>query len=170
MKKKGFILVDESLKLILAAIILVFLIVLLVEVYLVVARNQEQQNLGYAKGTLNNIMAVLASGGTQVQVYNPKGWSISYFPATFSSGQYKGYDLMPQSCSSQGWKSCICIYDLGSIKEANQQGSLITLSFTGSCQQSDFEINNQNANSIQINNPPVTLDINQDAKTIQEAP
>ena len=170
MKKKGFILVDESLKLILAAIVLVFLVVLLVEVYLTAAKNQEQQNLEYAKGTLNNIMAVLASGGTQVQVYNPKEWYISYFPATLPSGQYKGNDVMPQSCSSQGWKSCICIYDLGSIKEANQQGNMVTISITGSCQQSDFEISNQNTNSVQINNPPVTLDINQAAKTIQEAP
>ena len=166
MNKKGFLLGEETVKIILAVIVILFLVFFLVSLYNHYSSNKE---LKYAKASLNYLRAEINSGSERAEIYNPSGWYISSFPSTSS-----GHVWMPRECSSMGWENCICIY---SPKVKNLVGS--SFDVVGYCKKSDFvvegstKLNNPDftgpyENSIEIN-PPLSLLINQTNKTIQRA-
>ncbi len=107
-------------------------------------------------------MSEINSGKENVDIYNPKGWYISTWPqeVTFSStpGPYATRTKQsPASCSDLGWDNCICI--CGGDKAYTCDDSGICLN-----NQQGFTVDNGN---IQINNPPITLNIDQTNKKIR---
>lgn len=174
LNKKGFLLGEETVKIILAVVAIVFLVFLLYSLYNNYSNNQD---LEYAKSSLTYLMGQINSKSASAEIYNPNGWNIASFPQAATS---RGGSTMPKSCSSVGWENCICIYKL--------QGSFFGIPNAadsadkeGTCQQSDFVITGSSATNaggiaggtyvltkgIPIQNPPVTLAINYQTKTIQ---
>ncbi len=171
MNKRGFLLGEETVKIILSVIVILFLIAFVVYLYTNYSHNQ---NLTFAQDSLNQLTSEISSESQQVEIYNPSNWIIASFPSVSTSGVGAGIVQMPEECSSVGWKSCICIYN--SISNVNIQGSSASFSLTGICQQSSFVVNGQissmeqytgpQQNAIKIT-PPLVLSINYSAKTIQ---
>ena len=70
--KKGFLLAEETMKIIIAVISIGFLAFLLVSLYF--ALKSPGQN--YAKDSLNHILSEVKAQRDQIQIYNPENWWI----------------------------------------------------------------------------------------------
>jgi len=100
--KRGFLLGEETLKIIIAVIGIVFLVFLLTSVYFNLTGAQDKK---YADASLNNILvkevARVNSGAeinpAGIQIPNPAGWDL----LSFVQG-----DKKPNSCTEQ---NCICL-------------------------------------------------------------
>lgn len=168
--KRGFLLGEETIKIILAIIAILFLILFIVYLYNNFTQNKE---LDEAKSTLANLVTQLNSGASQFNIYNPTDWLLMSF-APINGGYY------PKSCTANKWAKCLCmcINDLGAATNP-------TCDDDGICQQSDFVVSGQTnvgagtgvnvppviawkSNSILISNPPVLLSIDQSTKTISK--
>jgi len=128
MNKRGFLLAEETLKLVIAVIAIGFLVYFLVSLYF---SSQSSKELGQAESSINFLMNEIEAGKTAVDIYNPKNWWI---------------------LSSNG-ELCIC--------KDNQYASC---NEKGVCEISEFAIEA----GIKIENPPITLNINQESKTINK--
>lgn len=97
MNKKAFLLAEETLKVVVAVICLIFLAYFLTSLYY---SKINDEKLKFAKdilGTLNEKITLLEDGGFFEQdVVNPNGWYLIGFTN----------DIKPNSCSNQ---NCICI-------------------------------------------------------------
>ena len=172
MNKKGFLLAEETLKIIIGVIAIILLIVFLVALY---NNYTGDQFLTQAKSSLTNLVSIVNSGATSSDLYNPTDALLLSF-----SSSNNGY--FPKLCTSNGWAKCLCICnnDIGAATSptCDESGN-------GICQQSDFSVNGQTyvgagigvsvpqiiswkTNSILISNPPVILTINQQTKTISQ--
>ena len=101
--KKGFLLAEETVKIIIALICIGFLIYLLGALYLA---NRDARDLKFAESTLDRLVKDINNGATSFEIYSPTpfgifSWSISSWPS--ASGN------IPKSCSNLGWQNCICI-------------------------------------------------------------
>ena len=102
MNKKGFLLAEETLKIVIALISISFLIYFLVSLYMA---NQDSKNLELAKSSLDHLVEEINSGSTEVEIYNPQGWVVLSWPNEGKS---------PKSCENLNWDNCLCICnDLG---------------------------------------------------------
>ncbi|MBU2616606.1 MAG: hypothetical protein KKB79_01335 [Nanoarchaeota archaeon] len=99
MKKRGFLLAEETLKMILALISIGILAFLLFSLY---GSRQDAANLKFATESLNYLVQEIEAGATQVEIYNPEGWWLISWP-------YE--EKLPNACSNLGWESCLCIID-----------------------------------------------------------
>ena len=148
--RRGFLLAEETLKIILAVIALGFLAFLLFSLY---QNNQESRNLELAKESLNHIFQELNAERTEIEVFNPNGWVISSWP---SGGE------IPLSCSNLGWQSCICICD-----------SQLTRDRKGECENAGICLENSGgfslSENLKIENPPVVLSVDYENNRISEA-
>jgi hypothetical protein len=151
MKKKGFLLAEETLKIILAVIAIGFLAYLLFSLY---QANKDAEDLELAKASLNFLATEINSERAQVEIYNPEGWFISSWP---SEGG------MPLSCSNLGWENCICICgeSLNPFDSAAEECDA-----AGACLENAYELDL--TEKIEIKEPPVTLDIDYENKQISE--
>lgn len=173
MNKKGFLLGEETVKIILSVIAILFLILFIVYLY---NSFTDKQDLQYANDSLRFLVSQIDSGSTNVQIYNPSNWIIASFPSVSASGGIgEGLTGMPRECSSLGWKSCICIYS--GTSNLIRQGSIVSFDISGSCQPSNFNVSGKVQSSQQyigtyyneiIITPPLNLTINQQTKTIQK--
>jgi len=93
--KKGFLLAEETLKIVIA------LIYFLSSLYL---NSQKGKELELAKASLEHLVEEINSISEgepkDVEIYNPKGWSISSWPFE---------NTFPEQCSNFEGNSCICI-------------------------------------------------------------
>jgi len=71
--KHGFLLGEETLKIILAVISIGFLIYFLGALYYNGVKDKE---LDLAKASLEHLVEEINAGATEVEIYNPKGWVI----------------------------------------------------------------------------------------------
>jgi hypothetical protein len=142
MNKKGFLLAEETLKIILAVIVIGFLAYFLASLYLA-NRGEETNNL--AKASLKYLTDQLDSKAAQIQIYNPDGWTIT---------AWKQGGAMPLQCSNSGWNNCICICD----GDCNDNGF---------CSEYGREIFIKDG-SIKISNAPIMLEINYGDKITME--
>jgi len=106
--KRGFLLAEETIKIIIALICIVFLVYFLLSLYFSKVQNE---NIKYAKATLidsdDSIKAVIdrvksgiSEGGSEIKlVHNPKGWYLFSFT---------GNKIKPNSCAGE---NCVCICD-----------------------------------------------------------
>lgn len=176
MNKKGFLLGEETVKIIIAVIAIVFLVALIVGLYTTVSKNKD---LEYAKSTMDNLVNQINAKVDQVYIYNPKDWYISSFPQK----DVDGNELMPRSCSSVGWKNCICVYKLsttflfGAPKPADVSADAegicreLNMAVIGTIYPSDIVIRgiSPSLHGIPINNPPVSLSVDYSNKEIKES-
>ena len=140
MNRKGFLLAEETLKIILAVIAIGFLAYFLVSLYM---SNQNSKNLELAEESLTHLVAEINSEKTEVEIYNPKGWYITSWE-----------EELPLSCSNVDFDSCLCICDGNDVEDCDDKGT---------CLESDFSIED-----VEIKNPPVTLMIDQVNKQISK--
>lgn len=110
--KKGFLLAEETLKIILAIIAILFLTYLLFSIY---QNNKDEKDLKLAKASLDHLIQEMNAEEIEVEIYNPKGWWIISWP-------YKG--KKPLSCSNLGWENCLCIVKLGTLDKLTFSYSL----------------------------------------------
>lgn len=93
--KRGFLLAEETLKIIIAVISIGFLVYFLTALYL---NNKNSEELELAKASLNYIDESIKNNVGEVEIYNPENWIILSW-----------MDDLPNSCSNLGWRSCLCI-------------------------------------------------------------
>ncbi len=150
--KNGFLLAEETLKIVIAVIAIGFLVYFLTSLYF---KNKDSKDLELAKASLNQLVEEINSGQTDVEVYNPTGWVIVSWQHKVLKGTYgfrKEVEDIPNFCKNLGWVNCLCICKDTTI--LNLEGS--DCDSNGFCVQSDFKIKD---NVIKIENPPVKLKI-----------
>lgn len=146
--KKGFLLGEVSLKLVIAVICIGFLAYFLFSLYY---SNVDSKNLELAKESLNFLEQEMAAGHAEVEIFNPKGWKIT----SFGSSEEK-----PNACSNFGWENCICFYDPDAFFKV-WTDKVDEVNSLGTCIESDFVIEEY----IEIENPPIKVNYNE--KTIK---
>ena len=127
MNRRGFLLAEETLKIIIAVIAIGFLAYFLVSLYF---SAQASKELEQAEESLNFILSEAAAGRANVDIYNPKNWWI---------------------LSREG-ETCLC--EKNSLDSCNEKG--ICLDNNG------FLLDP----AIKIEDPPITLNIDQVNKRI----
>ena len=155
MKKNGFLLAENVLKMVIALICIGFLIYLLFSLYY---GNQKAKQLEQAKASLDIIVKAINSGDSSALIYNPSNWFIESWP-------YEG--TMPKSCSSFGWENCICV--CGTTSSINQRAA-------DKCDDSGVCINQEKEiivmgvggkqSPIRIDDTPVTVNIDNKERII----
>ena len=143
--KKGFLLGEETLKIIMALIALAFLVYFLGSLYFNHIKNQEKEE---AKATLEFLLKEINRGAEKIDIFNPDGWLI----VSFSNGKDK-----PESCEG---KNCICICedrgcDVGVCKESEKEIGI----YEDEGHHNSYFINENYLveKSIKIEEPPVRL-------------
>jgi hypothetical protein len=145
--RRGFLLGEETIKIILAVICIAGLIIFIIYIYNGYAGNQDSRN---AEATLNHLLSDIKGGVTQEQIYNPQNWVLISFPS--QSTDQKNF---PPVCTSNKWKTCLCI-----CSDVN------SCSNKGSCVQSDFSVQ---GGFIQFEKLPMPLSISPQSKTISKS-
>jgi len=158
--KRGFLLAEETLKVILAVIAVGFLAYLLFSLY---NANRNSKDLELAKESLSFFQQEIEAKNSQITIYNPNGWNIGSWPHSVTSGFIfkKTETQHPKACSNLGWDNCICIC------EENNKDSCDN-SKTGVCinNKEKFEVEDGN---VEIEKTPITLIINYENKEISKA-
>jgi hypothetical protein len=107
--KRGFLLAEETLKIIVAVICIIFLVYILVSIY---NSNTSAKKIEEAKDVLlrvETIVTALTEGEIESQdVSNPQGWHIYTFTE----------EIKPNSCLNE---NCLCICDNSLIKQLKSQ-------------------------------------------------
>lgn len=164
--KKGFLLAEETLKIILAVIAIGFLAFLLFSLY---NANKTARELELAKESLDFlIQEIEEEGRAEVDIYNPKSWIILSWP-------YGVSEEIPLSCANLAWSNCICIVDdISAVSRAiskipfitNERKRLLKKSNDGACRNNpeSFSI----SGPIKIKPPPITLLIDYQNKIISQ--
>jgi Ca2+/Na+ antiporter len=159
MDKRGFLLGEETVKLILAVIAILFLVLFVVYLYNNFSQNKE---LEQAKSSLTHLTSEISAGSTEVQIYNPKDWVLSSWLSS-TAPIIPGAANMPKQCLINKWDACLCLCAApsGSVKTF-----LVACDTKGICMQNEFSVEN---NVIDIGkNPPLILSINQGEKIIKK--
>lgn len=157
--KKGFLLGEETVKIIIAVIALGFLVYLLVAIYFNSQKDEEQEQ---AKASLDYLITEIASESEEIEIYSPSGWSILSWPFDGKS---------PEVCSSLGWSSCICICETPSFTsfELRTSGNYLdNCNENGVCKENskDLIVGGSSPLPIGIDNPPITLGVNYGSRVI----
>jgi hypothetical protein len=169
MNKKGFLLGEETVKIILAIIAIMFLILFIVYLYNNYSQNKDLEN---AKSSLKHLTDEIKAGAAQVNIFNPGGWILSTF-STSDPVIIAGSEIVPKQCTNNKWDNCIClcISPGGSIKTTQ-----VACDTSGTCQQTDYSVTGEasfvltwKTKSIPISNPPLLLTIDQQNKLIQKS-
>lgn len=175
MDKKGFLLAEETLKIIIAVICISFLVYLLVSLYM----SNKNKDLEFAKQSLGHLVKGLSLGNSYVEIYNPYGWGI----VSFSSPNLLESQI-PKTCIENRWKDCICI-----CKESREELDFRDTLPTGEsdirlsrsriwldgcnnkngavCRENIFSVVGSEGNYVEITNPPVVLEIDYENKIIR---
>jgi len=106
-KKRGMLLAEETIKIIIAVIAIFFLIYFLTSLYLA---HQKSRGLEFAEASLEHLIEHIKNNDgkaetSEVEIQNPSSWWILSWPTTTEDGEI----LMPNSCSNIGLESCVCI-------------------------------------------------------------
>lgn len=149
--KKGFLLAEETLKIIIAVIAIGFLIYFLTSIYL---KSQESEKLELAKASLEHLISEINLERDEIEIYNPSGWIIISFPI----GQAK-----PNYCNNLNWENCLCICN-EAWNTIRDSGLATDCDNSGICMKSDLKVENE---KIKITNPPIKLNIDIEDKIIK---
>lgn len=142
MDKKGFLLAEEMLKIILAVIAIGFLAYLLFSLY---QANKDTRDLEFAEASLDHLFQEINAEASEVEIYNPKKWYINIW----SLGSE------PRSCSNLEWNKCICICKRDNAEKCNDAGA---------CLENVWEFSM--SGSVRIIDPPIILNIDHENKII----
>jgi len=155
--KKGFLLAEETLKIILAVIAIGFLAYLLFSLY---NTGKDSRDLKLAEESLDFLVKEINAQRAEVEIYNPKGWVVYSWSNTYTKGILfwkTTEEGMPMSCSNLGWGSCICICKKDTPDKCDSKGTCLD-------NPEGFLIED----SIEIKDPPITLLIDYDDKIISK--
>jgi len=98
--KRGFLLGEETVKIVIAVVVLIFLFGLLGKLYYSYSSNKElrqaEESLNYL---LDEMSLMKVSDKRSVDIWNPVKWCV----VSEISGS------MPDKCVSSGWTNCLCI-------------------------------------------------------------
>lgn len=94
--KKGFLLAEETLKIIVALASILILMGLVIAIYYMYTKDNEKNQ---AEATLKKLAEAINNGQIEFTAYNPKGKGIT---AWSDEG-------LPEICKESGWDNCICI-------------------------------------------------------------
>lgn len=158
MNKHGFLLAEETLKLVIAVIAIGFLAYFLMSLYFSAKTSKE---LEQARETLPFLMNETRLGRASVDIYNPKDWFLGTWPHEVEKEIlfFKEKEIQfPKTCSNLGLNPCICFCEEDSAESCDNEG--ICLDNEG------FLIE---GNSIKIENPPVIINIDQTNKILRKA-
>ena len=149
----GFTLVGEkTLNIIIAIACLIALAYLLFSLY---SSSQQSKELELAQSSLSYLMDKIKVGALSVDIYNPSGWWIMHWTqSTEMYAEKKAGYTIPPSCSGLQPENCLCFCPEESFGCVG-----------GICTDSDGYLV---LNPIQIENPPITLSINQQSKVISK--
>jgi len=165
--KRGFLLGEETLKIVIAVICIIFLVYFLTSLYFA---NRNKKDLELAKASLTHLINETDNKNTQVEIYNPRGWSVCSFPQTIKRKLITSpEEVIPKQCSNLGWDNCLCIRKIGLYSDIDKQCDK-----NGYCLESDFTIEGEKLyewqktiDSITISaEPPLILTIDYGNKTI----
>lgn len=112
--KKGFLLGEETLKIVIAVICIMFLAYLLFSLYNAHKKNKE---LELAKDSLNHLIDEINAESTQAEIHKPRGWFFTSFPQDIGIKS----EVFPKSCSNLGWSTCICICKVKLYSQIDRQ-------------------------------------------------
>ncbi|MFZ1970770.1 MAG: hypothetical protein WAU65_01150 [Candidatus Nanoarchaeia archaeon] len=179
MNKRGFLLGEETVKIIIAVIAILFLVLFIIYLYTNYSRDP---NLAYAQDSLNYLVGQISVGANQAVIYNPASpWFLASFPQLANLGlTSSAQDIIPKKCSSVGWTNCLCICKLSVVTSNSPSSTAQLCDNYGVCLQSNYSINGQTyvttnsafgsstgqSRSLLIN-PPLVLSINYQTKAIQ---
>lgn len=109
--KKGFLLAEETLKIVIALISISVLVYFLFSLY---SSNKDSKNLEFAKASLENLVESIENNVENVEIYNPDGWYVIFYPSDsnpslLSLDRKVHGNFLPLSCSNLGWEICVCI-------------------------------------------------------------
>lgn len=152
--KRGFLLAEETLKIVIAVICIGFLVYLLTSLYL---KNKDSKDLELAKASLEHLVNEINLQHTEVEIYNPKGWVIGVWPHDTNSRIWYTAWLMsetkkglPKYCENLNWNSCICICKKNDKNKCDELGY---------CLQNNLGLDIKDK-SIEIDKLPIILEIN----------
>ena len=154
MNKKGFLLGEETLKIVLAVIAIGFLVFFLVSLY---SSHTQTKDLELAEASLEHLIEGIDLGNQEIEIYNPVGGAINWFILSWPFN-----DFIPNTCSNVGWENCICICKGG---RKGEERFVSRCDEGGICLENDFKIEGDE-NYIKIENPPLILTIHEETKTI----
>jgi len=135
--RKAMFLAEETLKIIIAVIVIGFLIYFIVSLYLSTGGDEE---LKFAESSVKYMVEQMNLQALEIQIFNPNDWTIT----AWRTGD------MPLACSSLSWENCLCICEEGTKESCDESGY---------CQNYNKEIFIKEG-SIMIDNTPITLQLN----------
>ncbi len=160
MGKKGFLLAEETLKMILSVIAIGFLAFLLFSLY---NAGKSSQKLEFAEESADFLIGEINAGRDEVEIFNPDGWVVVSWP-------HEG--MMPDACSNVGWESCICITkDAWEIRDTlplveERIERLKSNSDEGVCKENPGDFSTEGP--IKIDDTPMIIKIDYENKLIQK--
>ena len=145
--KRGFLLAEETLKILIAVISIGFLIYFLTALYFAKINEQEKRQ---AEATLERISLIIQGANQIEQIHDPtpEGWTLFSFI---------GEAVKPNSCVGE---NCLCICDPVIINFANRQ--------IKECDEDGFckvVKNLENFEKIKIKQSPFSIEIQKDVQT-----
>ncbi|MBW6442619.1 type II secretion system GspH family protein [Patescibacteria group bacterium] len=162
--KNGFLLAEETLKIIIAVICILFLAYLLFSLY---SSRRSSIKIQQAEGSLLELLGAIQDGNDKVIINNPTDWFIHSWPKSYSKKLFNWVTLkwesieqtnvIPLTCETMGWESCLCICKKETHDSCESDGICLSL-------VDGFKIKN----SIEITPPSIELLINQTSKLIQK--
>ena len=149
--KNGFLLAEETLKIIIAVISIGFLVYFLTALYFT---NQSSKELEQAESSLEFLIKEINGDREEVLIYNPKGWAITNWPHDVKKSRVV-YDEeikndFPKKCLNNGWKECLCICENKINFESKDCDD------NGICRESDFTVE---GDVIEIVDAPLRLNV-----------
>lgn len=114
-KKGGLLLAEETLKVVIAAICIIFLIVLIVAVYKAISGAKEKEQAEENLNRINDIILSLENGGEEnSDIANPEGWHLISFVD----------EEKPNSCLNT---CCLCICKGKTAEKCDKRGKGVCL-------------------------------------------
>lgn len=146
--KRGFLLAEETLKIILALISISFLIYFLTALYFT---SQNSKGLEQAEASLEFLIKEINDGRDEVEIYNPS-------PSFNTLGIFRGWKItswssneMPNQCFNLAWDNCLCICKTDLLEDDKEE-----CDEEGICLESPKTIN---SDVIKIDEIPLKLSI-----------
>jgi len=163
--KSGFLLAEETIKIIIALICLVFLIYVLTSIYY---SNKNSKDLKLAQASLDHLVLEVDAGETEVELYNPITNGIAPFRTHWYAFTWSNNGVFPNSCSTLGWERCVCICGFKSFSGFTLKRASETCDDRGVCKELKKDLRIKSSGSFgvigsdigfEIKDPPVRLTI-----------
>lgn len=154
--KRGFLLAETTLKIVIAVIAIGFLIYFLVSLYFA---SQDNDELEKARLSLDKLLEEIDQERLNVELFNPQDWVLLSWPY--------GEDY-PTKCVVLGWESCLCLCEDPWINTAGN--------FLDNCEETQICSDNpkklvvmvgENQLPIEIGSPSLKLEIDYTKREIR---